>query len=630
MIRIIILAVVFLLCKTELLAQPNILWITIEDTSPDFIGVYGNKNARTPVIDKLANEGIRFNNSFSNNTVCSPSRATIITGVKTTALGTGHHRCRVTLPSDVKGFPSYLRAAGYYTSNNFKTDYNITKAQAFTNEAWNESSEKATWRNRKPGQPFFAVYNFMESHQSRTMTWPYKQYKKEIYDSLPVADRITDNDFEVPPIYNNSPETRKQLARVYNSLKFTDNLIGNLLKKLEEDGLRDSTIIFFYADHGQGMPRGKTNGIDYGYRVPFVIWFPPMYSHLSPWGKAGIVTDELIAFEDLAPTILDIAGAEIPNYMKGRVLVGSKRSAMKNEIFMATDRADNGPDLTRTVTNGRYIYSRNYMAYMPELRYIRYLEISDIKKQMRKDYKAGLLNKIQESFFLQREPEFLFDLQADPWELNNLATDKQSQNKLQFFRGKLDSNIIAEKDVHFLPEYETDIIQTTNTLYQFRQSNQVYPIKEIYEAAALSGFRNKQTCAKQVSLLNSKNHIVRYWAVVGLLSQPHKLLQKYRNKITAAMNDRYPPVSTTAAAIMYDLEENEQARKKLEEGCLSDNQNLSLMAINYLLYLSNSEVFTKTIYNVKSKKGSTYNIKAACNDFMGKYGLIENNTETEN
>ena len=272
-------------------AKPNILWITIEDTSPQFIGCYGNKNARTPVIDQLASEGIRFTNAFSTGTVCSPSRTAIITGIKTYMTGTGNHRSKYPIPEYIKGFPYYLQELGYYTTNNQKTDYNVANEKDFIKEAWHESSGDAGWWNRKSGQPFFSVFNFNESHQSRTMTMTYEWYTENVLDHLSQEERISENEFEMPPFYLDSPEMRKQFARVYNSIKLTDNRIDELLKRLEKDNLKDSTIIFFFADHGEGMPRGKTNGINYGYRVPFVIWFPEMYKHLSPWGTGGIVTD---------------------------------------------------------------------------------------------------------------------------------------------------------------------------------------------------------------------------------------------------------------------------------------------------------------------------------------------------
>lgn len=180
-------------------SKPNILWITIEDTSPQFIGCYGNKDARTPVIDQLASEGVRFTNAFSTGTVCSPSRSCIITGVKTYKIGTGNHRSNYPIPKFIKGFPYYMQKEGYYTTNNSKTDYNVGNVDAFTKEAWNESSGKADWENRKPGQPFFAVYNFMDSHQSRTMTEPYSWYLKNVLDELPENERIKDTEFKMTP-----------------------------------------------------------------------------------------------------------------------------------------------------------------------------------------------------------------------------------------------------------------------------------------------------------------------------------------------------------------------------------------------------------------------------------------------
>jgi arylsulfatase A-like enzyme len=403
--------------------KPNILWITIEDTSPQFIGCYGNSNARTPVIDKLAEEGIRFTNAFSTGTVCSPSRTAIITGVKTYKTGTGNHRSKYQVPAFIKGFPYYLQQLGYYTTNNAKTDYNVAGEKEFIAEAWNESSGKAGWWNRKPGQPFFAVFNYNESHQSRTMTETYDWYVENVYNQLLPNERIGDNDFEMPPFYLDSPEMRKQFARVYNSIKLTDNKIGELLARLEKDKLKDSTIIFFYADHGEGMPRGKTNGINYGYRVPFIMWFPEIYKHLSPWKKAGVVTDELIDFTDLAPTLISLAGGEIPKHLEGRPMLGKKRSKPVEYLFLSSDRSDNGIDMVRTVTDGRFVYSRNFLPFINEARYIRYMEIGEIKQQMRKDLAENKLNPLQKSLFEPRPAEFLFDIENDLWETKNLAGD---------------------------------------------------------------------------------------------------------------------------------------------------------------------------------------------------------------
>ncbi len=620
----------FLLLSTTTFAQqkPNILWITIEDTSPQFIGAYGNKEAKTPNIDRLINEGHKFTNAFSTGTVCSPSRSCIITGVKTFKLGTGHHRSSVPVPSYIKGFPYYLKQQGYYTTNNAKTDYNVANTKNFVQEAWDESSGKAGWWNRKPGQPFFAVFNMEDSHQSRTMTWSYAQYKRDIYDKLKPDERIGDNDFILPPIYRDSPEMRKQFARVYNALKTTDNKIGELIAKLEKDNLKDSTIIFFYADHGEGMPRGKTNGINYGYRVPFAIWFPKMYSALSPWGKPGMVTDELVDFEDLAPTLLNIAGAKVPDYMKGRKLIGTDRDKQAEYLYLSNDRADNGPDLTRTVTDGRFVYSRNFMTFEPEMRYIRYMEAGDIKKELRKDLKNNKLDSLQQSFFLNREPEMLFDIKNDPWELHNLALDANYKSRLKIFRELLKKNIYNERDILLLPEYQTNIISKTNTLYEYRKTDTNFPVEAIYEAASLSGFKGMEIAKKQIKLLKSENTIIRYWAAVGLSCQSEKVLNNFKSQIIATLTDSYKPVTIVVAAIAYETFNDARAENILKEACNSENMDLALMAVNHLLYMKNTSNFVTTIKAVGNKKGIVYNVKAACGDFLDKMG-IQNMLDTE-
>ena len=607
--------------------QPNILWITIEDTSPQFIGCYGNQQAGTPTIDKLAEEGVRFCNAFSTGTVCSPSRSTIITGVRTYAMGTGNHRSNYTIPDFIKGFPFYLQKQGYYVTNNSKTDYNVDNVREFTKDAWNESSNKAGWWDRKPGQPFFAVFNFNDSHQSRTMTNSYDWYLKNVLDNLPDEERIAEDAFEMPPFYKDSPEMRKQFARVYNSIKLTDNKIRELLTRLEKDNLRDSTIIFFYADHGEGIPRGKTNGINLGYRVPFVIWFPEMYKHLSPWETSGIVTDELIDFEDLAPTLISMAGGEVPDYLKGRILIGENRSNPVDHLALSADRADNGPDMVRSITDGRFLYSRNFMPFVPQMRYIRYMEIADIVNIMRDDYKNDRLNALQKTLFAERPAEFLFDIENDVWETKNLANNPDYQKTLARMRAQLDEEILMSRDAHFLPEYEIALISEKEAVYEYRLDDIKYPFEEIYKAASLSGKRGSKIARKQVRLLKSKNKIVRYWAALGLRSQSASIIQSHKSDISSAINDPYPPVSVIASAISFQNFSDDNSEKKLQEYCKDDNQHIALMAINLILYMENKQPFIETIEAIYDKPGNPYTIKAACLDFLGILKLVPNDFE---
>ena len=623
-----ILCFIFILISFFVFGQkkPNILWITIEDSSPQFFGCYGNKDASTPVIDKLAREGVRFTNAFSTGTVCSPSRSTIITGVHTFKMGTGNHRSNYTIPEYIHGFPYYLQKQGYYVTNNAKTDYNVGNVKKFTKEAWNESSNTAGWWDRKPGQPFFAVFNYNDSHQSRTMTNTFEWYLENVWEQLPVEDRIGDNEFEMPPFYLDSPEMRRQFARVYNSIKLTDNKIGELLERLEKDNLRDSTIIFFYADHGEGMPRGKTNGINYGYRVPFVIWFPEMYKDLSPWGTQ-VVSDELIDFEDLAPTLVSLSGGEIPKHLEGRILIGEKRSKPVDHLILSADRSDNGIDMVRSITDGRFMYSRNYLPFMPEVRYIRYMEIGEIKQQMRNDLRAGLLNPLQKSLFEERPAEFLFDIENDIWETRNLVNDQEYADVLGKMRKLLDEEVLKGRDIMFLPEYEIEIISEKNNAYEFRLNNENYPLEEIYKAASLSGKRDKKTAQKQSKLLKSTNKVVRYWAITGLKSQKPGILEKYHTQITKAMDDPYPPVAVTASAISYQEFKSEEAEAKLKEFCQSKNMNIALSAINQLLYIEDKHPFVTTVKQVHKMPDRNYNVKAACMDFLGSLGLVPNNPD---
>ncbi|WP_026776093.1 sulfatase [Polaribacter sp. Hel_I_88] len=613
--KIIFFFLLFIVVSFSAQEKPNILWITIEDTSPQFIGCYGNENASTPNIDKLAENGIRFTNAFATGTVCSASRSAIITGVPTFKLGTGNHRSNYPIPTFIKGFPYYLKQEGYYTSNNEKTDYNIANEKEFIDETWDDSSNTATWSKRKDkNQPFFSVFNFAASHQSRTMSMPFDWYEKSVLNYLSEEERIGNNDFEMPPYFKDSPEMRKQFARVYNSIKLTDKRIGDLLQKLEKDNLLENTIIFFYADHGEGIPRAKTNGINLGYRVPFIIKFPKKYKHLSPWGKEGIVTNDLISFEDLAPTIINLAKGNVPNYLKGRDIL--TKNNKKNYLLLSSDRADNGPDLTRTITDGRFVYSRNFTPFMPEMRYIRYIEQAEITQQMRLDLKNNQLNEVQTNIFKNRPFEVLYDIDNDIWETKNLAGDQKYKAVLKKMRNQLDADILKAKDILFATEYKIEVLSEKETPYQFRLDDKKYPFHKIYKAASLSGKKGNHIAKKQAKLLSSENEIVRYWASVGLLSQEKNILQSYKKELSDALNDSFAPVAITAAAISYDVFGDKKSEEILKKYSLDDNLNLALLTINYLIYIKDKLPFLETIKKSKNLPSRNYKVTAACTDFL--------------
>lgn len=580
--------------------KPNIVWFTFEDTSPAFLGCYGNKNAKTPIMDFFAREGVRMNRAFSTGSVCSPSRTALITGLKTYVTGTGNHRSKYPLPDFIKGFPKFLRDAGYYTSNNAKTDYNVENENDFILEAWNESSSTAGWWKREKDQPFFAVFNSNSSHQSRTMTWPFEEYKKEIWDPLPEDLKTKDDAFPMPPFYLDSPEMRKEMARVYNSLTKSNLEFQELFERLKREGLLENTIIFCFADHGEGMPRMKTNGIALGHQVPFTIWFPEKWKHLSPWGTGNKECNELIDFTDLAPTVLSLAGTSIPEYMQGRILLGKNRKKEPTKLHLSTDRSDESYDLTRTIIQGNYAYSRIYLPFIPELRYLKYMDIGEITKIIRQDSKSGNLNKTQSFLTRKRPVEFLFDLENDPWEINNLADQQEYLPLLEKFRKDLKDEILIAKDIHFLPELEFAEVSEKGNLFTYRNSN--YPIENIYAMAELCGFLEKKVLNQQISGLTYKNKFVRYWALMGLKVYSAKELEAEKTLIKKCLKDEYVLNRILAASILYEHEEEFEAKNILEKEVLSEKDQVANFALQQILYMKNGMHFKQIIEELASRE----------------------------
>lgn len=564
--------------------RPNILWLTFEDTSPQFIGCYGDQTVHTPVIDGLSNAGIRFTNAFSTGTVSSPSRFCLITGCRPTKYGTGNHRSSYEIPEFIEGFPKFLRDAGYYTSNNSKTDYNHKQHRKMTQKAWNESSDTAGWRKRKSGQPFFSVFNSNHSHQSRTMTNPWELYEKQVLRELS-PERVTpiDGSFEMPTFYRDSPEMRKHLSRVYNSISLTDQHFGEILKQLEIDGLRDSTIIFCFSDHGEGIPRGKGSSLGMGYRVPFILWIPEMYKHLSPWGS-GVITEELVSFEDFGATVLALAGVKPPSYIEGENFIEKKKKAPKKYVFGACDASDSNVELSRSVTDGRYMYTRVFTSFQPFVRYISYYDHGDIQKQMRKDFAAGLLDNTQSEIMQPRMMEYLYDLQNDKWETHNLAQDTRYKGQITQFRKVLKQHLIENKDANFIPEYTLSKKQSLQIPYYLRQDKKAYPVQEVIEAALLCG-QGQDVIRKQIQLLEHSNEIVTYWAAMGLFCQQQKMKVYLKELVQTMSVVTYEPARILLAATILNIEENSVAQKIIEEGIMNENKYLSIYALNALVVM---------------------------------------------
>jgi arylsulfatase A-like enzyme len=428
------------------LPPPNIVWITSEDNSVHYMKMFDENGAATPNIASLAEHGLIFRHAFSNAPVCSAARSTIISGCYGPRIGANFHRKIqiVPMPGDLEMFPAYLRSAGYYTTNNAKEDYNIKKSDS----VWDESSKKATWKNRAEGQPFFHVFNILTTHESRL------HFTEEEMQKTPVKTDV--NSFEVLP---NHPETELfEYTNAFYRDKITemDREVGEVIAELKAEGLLDRTFIFYYGDHGGVLPGSKGYLYETGLHVPMVVHIPEQYKHLVDF-RPGSDVEGFVSFIDLAPTVLKLAGVDVPGGMDGSPFLGKGVKAeevnSRDETFGYADRFDEKYDMVRSLRKGNYKYIRSYQPFnydglMNNYRYIQlaYREWLDL-------YQLDELNEVQSQFFRPRSPELLFDLAADPYETNDLSGDPAYKAMLEEMRGRLNEWVTGMPDLSFYPEH---------------------------------------------------------------------------------------------------------------------------------------------------------------------------------
>ncbi|MGC1204981.1 MAG: sulfatase [Flavobacteriaceae bacterium] len=448
-----LLALLFLGTLNSAKAQEgyNIIWITVEDLSPR-IGAYGDELAKTPNIDQLAKEGVRYTNAYTTYGVCAPNRHTLITGMYPTSTGAMAMRTwkrtsaldkitdpellnipvyEATPPAGVKCFSEYFRAAGYYCTNNSKEDYQFKTPIT----AWDESGSDAHWRNRPDkDMPFFAVFNSMATHESQI----FKAYYPKITDPLHVV---------VPPYYPDTPTVRADIARYYDNVHAMDRWVGELIGQLKEDGLYDKTIILFFTDHGDGLPRAKRWVYDSGIKVPLIIRYP------NGKGK-GTTEDKLVSFVDFAPTTMGLAKLKIPEYMEGYDFLDNKIKE-REYVYAFRDRMDPAPETIRAVRNDRYKYIRNYRPDLPYIGFIPYRDKARIMQEILQLKEAKRLGPDQWQFWSEKKPlEELYDIRNDPYEINNLASNPQYFEKLATLRTAQEEFGKNYGDLGMMPESE--------------------------------------------------------------------------------------------------------------------------------------------------------------------------------
>ena len=544
--------------------KPNILWITSEDNSP-YLGCYGDALAQTPHLDRLAAQGLRYRNAFANAPVCSSSRATLITGMYASSLGVHHHRSSVAIPEQFKLYPEHLRAAGYFCSNNSKTDYNLPGQR----KPWDASSNKAHFKNRAPGQPFFAVFNFTASHESQVAPKPGKTSFRVPPESIPL-----------PPYHPDTPEIRRDWANYYDQMTLLDEQVGKLLTELEQAGLAEDTIVFYYGDHGGALPRGKRNIHDSGTRVPLIIRFPKKWAHLAP-AKPGEWINDLVSFVDFPATVFSLCGAPIPAHYEGRAFLGEKKAPPREHVFLFRGRMDERYDTVRAVRDAEFRYVRNYSPHRPWGQHYSYpFQVQPSMGSWFAEFTAGRCNETQAAYWKPKPGEEFYRIRDDPWEIRNRIAEPSHAAQIAKLRAALRAEILVTRDTGFIPEGMFPKLADGKTLYDYAQS-EAYPLERILDLADKASDRNAAHLSAFVAALDDPHPIIRYWAATGCLILQDQAAPA-KAKLLTRLADESADVRVVAAEAVTHLGGRDEAMKALATVLKTGNLHEVLAAQNAL------------------------------------------------
>lgn len=564
--------------------RPNILWISCEDASPYAFSCYGDPLAHTPVIDALARRGVRYTHCYSVAGVCAPTRSGIITGMYPASIGSQFMRCQIQRPAFVRCFPEYLRDAGYYVTNNVKTDYNFVVPKT----AWDAVSRQAHWRDRPAGKPFFAVFNSETSHESRVR--PNEAEHEKIIPH--VKHRVDRSKINVPPYWPDTPLVREQMANFYECVSEVDYEAGELLKQLEADGLAEDTIVFFWSDHGVSLPRSKRWTYESGTQAPLVVYIPEKW-RTAGQGKPGSVDTQLVSFLDLAPTVLNLAGVPLPTHFQGRAFLGPALTKPREYIFSCHDRMDERYETIRATRDQRYRYIRNYRHFLPYYQYMNTSEGSPVMKEIRRLYAEGKLSETAKKWMADTKPvEELYDVEADPHEVNNLAGDPKLRPVLERMRK---AHIAWQEEVQDLGLFpEGEIIREEKKL-----GNRHAILRRPGRTKLLGALRAVASTTDAGILRGALGHpepAIRFWAATGLgnLKLRAAVLEdespsvriaaamaclragedpKAVAVLRAALDDSEEMIRLEAATAIERIGERARLLEKALEACLSDPRN---------------------------------------------------------
>ena len=549
--------------------KPNILWLSAEDISAH-LSCYGDPHAITPNLDALAAQGVSYTKAFTTAGVCAPCRSGIITGMYQNAIGTHHMRCDAVLPGWLKPFPLYLREAGYYCTNNVKTDYQFSKPAP--KEIWDDVSNQAHWKNRPAGKPFFAVFNFTGCHESGIADG--KKYEEVMKDLTPAQRQDPAKLTTLPPYYPDTPAVREDWKRNYELITAMDAWAGKLISELKEAGEWENTVVMFWSDHGTGLPRRKRWLYDSGTHIPLIVHYPEKVRATFATKDAGENDDRLVSSVDFAPTLLTLAGVAVPKHLQGRsFLTGEPRT----HAFGARDRMDERYDLIRTARDSRYRYVRNFEPLKPYTQYINTCENGATMREIRAAIDAKTMPPAAALYIAPQKPvEELYDLETDPHEVKNLAADPAHAEKLAELRGALTAWQLEIGDLGLVPESEIEHREpAAGSAFAILHGSgdRAKLVKDLSAAAARASGGVKGIDA-MLSGLGHGEAAVRYWSAYGLGNYPAETKAKAGSAadLSEALEDKSPAVSIAAARALCRMGLTSKGLALLEKRLADKNE----------------------------------------------------------
>lgn len=577
--------------------KPNILWLVSEDNTI-LLGCYGDKHARTPTLDQLAADGIRYDQARAPAPVCAATRTAIITAHYAPALGTQNMRSKEPLPEGIIYWTELLRKNGYYCTNNAKTDYN-TKSDR-VKLAWDESSNKAHYKNRPDGAPFFAIFNTAISHESCV----HKSAKL-------TTDPAT---VEVQPYLPDTPAVRHDIAQYIDKVAQMDEYMKKMLDELEKSGLADDTIVFYYADHGGVLPRSKRFLYANGTQVPLIVRYGKNFAHLAPQEK-GTGNSELVSLLDMPKTALSLAGVKPLPDMHGRAIAGEFKEPPRPFDYSYRDRMDEIYDCSRSTTDGKLLYIRHYMPQVPSGMHLDYLWKQPAMRNWAELFAAGKTTPVQSAFFLPKPAEELFDITADWHCINNLAANPAHAADMKRLREAHHAHMLRIRDTGLMPEPLMASLSGLTPPGTYAASDDNYPIGKLIplvDRMQLDG-----DVAAMALALKDSNAAVRLWAVIAsqqLTSLPAEL------DIAGALADPQMMVRVAAVEALLRRGDNEAAKKTLN-AILNDADvwQVRLAALNVIARLKLKDAFVDAINAAKGKDKTDYIQRLSSNLLENKY-----------